>query len=104
MAFRNSWRWQAAMWSAGATSGARPGRFTPMSASWGQRLGLKLIRQTLAAAEAFGFHRVELTVRAENANAIALYRRVGFELEGCLRGDVCVDGVYSDLLVMAVLL
>ena len=69
----------------------------------GQRLGLKLIRQTLAAAEAFGFHRVELTVRAENANAIALYRRVGFELEGCLRDDVCVDGVYSDLLVMAVL-
>ncbi|WP_076867052.1 GNAT family N-acetyltransferase [Bradyrhizobium mercantei] len=70
----------------------------------GQGLGLKLIRQALAASKQFGFRRVELTVRVENANAVALYRKVGFELEGRLRDDVCVDGVYGDLLVMGVLL
>ncbi|MGY4475961.1 N-acetyltransferase family protein [Bradyrhizobium sp. USDA 3364] len=70
----------------------------------GQGLGLRLIQQALAASKRFGFRRVELTVRAENANAVALYRKAGFELEGHLRDDVCVDGVYSDLLVMGVLL
>ncbi|QPF84466.1 GNAT family N-acetyltransferase [Bradyrhizobium genosp. L] len=70
----------------------------------GQGLGLRLIREALTAARQFGFHRVELTVRAENANAIALYRKVGFEIEGRLRDDGCVDGVYCDLLVMGILL
>ncbi|MBR0894141.1 GNAT family N-acetyltransferase [Bradyrhizobium tropiciagri] len=70
----------------------------------GQGLGLRLIQQALAASRQFGFHRVELTVRVENANAVALYRKVGFEFEGRLRDDVCVDGVYGDLLVMGVLL
>ncbi|WP_375786713.1 GNAT family N-acetyltransferase [Bradyrhizobium sp. Pha-3] len=70
----------------------------------GQGLGLRLIERALAASKRFGFHRVELTVRAENANAVALYRKVGFELEGRLRDDVCVDGVYGDLLVMGILL
>lgn len=73
-------------------------------ASRGHGIGLKLIQQALAASKQFGFHRVELTVRAENANAVALYRKVGFELEGRLRDDVCVDSIYGDLLVMGVLL
>ena len=70
----------------------------------GRGLGLTLIQRTLAAARQSGFHRVELTVRPENANAAALYRKVGFELEGRLRDDVQIDGVYSDLLVMGMLL
>src|SRR5262245_2398891 len=40
--------------------------------------GERLMRQTLDAARAFGLHRVELTVRQDNTNAIALYRKIGF--------------------------
>jgi len=69
----------------------------------GQGIGADLIRRTLAAAKAFGFHRVELTVREANANAIALYRKVGFATEGVQRDAVQVDGVYEDLILMAVL-
>src|ERR1700709_373708 len=69
----------------------------------GRGIGAHLIRRTLAAAKAFGFHRVELTVRAAKANAIALYRKVGFATEGVQRDAVQVDGAYEDLILMAVL-
>lgn len=69
----------------------------------GQGIGAALIRRSLAAAKAFGFHRVELTAREDNANALALYRKVGFVTEGVQRHAVKVDGVYEDLILMAVL-
>ena len=40
---------------------------------------------SLAAAQAFGFHRVELTVRENNTVAIELYKKVGFDVEGVQR-------------------
>ena len=69
----------------------------------GQGIGADLIRRTLAAAMAFGFHRIELTVRENNTSAMELYKNVGFEVEGLLRDAVQVDGVYEDLILMAVL-
>jgi RimJ/RimL family protein N-acetyltransferase len=69
----------------------------------GRGLGERLIRQTLDAARVFGFSRVELTVRHDNARAQALYRNVGFETEGRKRRAVLVDGVFYDLIVMAFL-
>jgi len=69
----------------------------------GQGIGGDLIRRALAAAKAFGFHRVELTVREDNANAIALYRKFGFATEGLQRDAVQVDGVYGNVVFMAVL-
>ena len=57
----------------------------------------------VVAAKAFGFHRVELTVREDNTNAIALYKQIGFAKEGVQRDAVRVDGVYEDLILMAVL-
>jgi RimJ/RimL family protein N-acetyltransferase len=64
-------------------------------------IGKELIQRTLAAAREFGFHRVELTVREDNANAIALYKKVGFEIEGLQRDAFLVDGVYENLIMMA---
>ena len=68
-----------------------------------QGIGKPLILRTLGAAREFGFHRVELTVRADNANAIELYKKVGFEIEGRQRDAVQVDGVYENLVLMAML-
>jgi RimJ/RimL family protein N-acetyltransferase len=69
----------------------------------GRGLGERLIRQTLEASHAFGFSRVELTVRDDNAPAQALYRTVGFEVEGRKRCAMRVDGIFYDLVVMALL-
>ena len=69
----------------------------------GQGLGDRLIRQILAAARAFGFNRVELSVRENNAGAIALYKRVGFDIEGLQRNATKVDGVYENVVLMAIL-
>lgn len=68
-----------------------------------QGIGAKLIQQTLVASKQFGFRRVELTVRYNNANAIALYKRFGFEIEGRQRNAVEVDGAFEDLILMALL-
>jgi RimJ/RimL family protein N-acetyltransferase len=68
----------------------------------GQGIGTKLIRSALAAARAFGLHRVELTVREHNTGAIELYKKEGFAVEGVQRDAVLVDGVYEDVVCMAV--
>jgi ribosomal protein S18 acetylase RimI-like enzyme len=70
----------------------------------GQGWGGRLMRQTLDRARAFGLHRVELTVREDNANAIALYRKIGFETEGLMRDAIKVDGVCENVVLMALLL
>ena len=69
----------------------------------GQGLGGRLIRQTLAAAQAFGLTRVELSVRENNEGAVALYKRVGFEIEGLERNATRVDGAYENADLMAIL-
>lgn len=69
----------------------------------GQGIGADLIRRSLGAAKAFRFHRVELTVRENNTSAVELYKKVGFEVEGLQRDAVQVDGVYENVLLMAVL-
>jgi len=48
-----------------------------------------------------GVLRLELTVFADNAAAIGLYRKFGFETEGLLRAYALRDGQYVDTLSMA---
>jgi len=69
----------------------------------GRGLGERLIRQALDAARAFGLLRVELSVRADNTRATALYRKVGFGMEGLKRDAMHVDGEFHDVLLMALL-
>jgi ribosomal protein S18 acetylase RimI-like enzyme len=66
-------------------------------------LGGRLIRQTLDAARAFGLHRVELTVREDNANAIALYSKLGFAIEALMRDAIKVDDACENVVLMALL-
>jgi ribosomal protein S18 acetylase RimI-like enzyme len=71
---------------------------------WRERgLGRRLIERTLEAARAFPLARVELAVRADNDRAIALYRKVGFEVEGRRQRAMLVDGVYYDDMIMGLL-
>jgi ribosomal protein S18 acetylase RimI-like enzyme len=69
----------------------------------GQGVGQRLIARTLEAARAFGLSRVELTVRENNRNAIALYKKFGFETEGIKRNALKIDGRYENLVLMALL-
>jgi ribosomal protein S18 acetylase RimI-like enzyme len=69
----------------------------------GQGIGKRLIPRTLDAARAFGLRRVELTVRENNKSAIALYKKVGFEIEGLQRRAVHLDGADENIVCMAVL-
>ena len=66
-------------------------------------MGRSLINRTLEAARAFPLVRVELSVRADNPSAIALYRKAGFVVEGRRQRALCVDGVYYDDITMALL-
>jgi RimJ/RimL family protein N-acetyltransferase len=69
----------------------------------GKGIGRQLMQQTIDAAFAFGLTRIELTVREGNANAIALYESLGFEIEGFHRNAVCIEGQYENLHSMALL-
>lgn len=72
--------------------------------SWrGKGVGRALLRAALAEAWASGFTRVELTVREDNQAAIALYKAVGFAIEGHHINAMFVDGRYETVLSMAVL-
>jgi ribosomal protein S18 acetylase RimI-like enzyme len=68
-----------------------------------QGIGTRLIRQALEAARAFGFSRIELEVRQNNENAIALYKKTGFVVEGFQRNALRVDGAYENLILMGLL-
>lgn len=66
-------------------------------------IGSALMRATIAKAWAKGLSRIELTVRADNLNAKALYERFGFQTEGLQRRAFMVDGAFYDSYSMALL-
>lgn len=53
--------------------------------------------------EELGLHRLFLRVYADNEQAIRSYEKAGFEKEAYLRDDVCIDGVYRDIVLMGIL-
>lgn len=67
----------------------------------GQGVGTALFKEMEAWARAWGAHRLELTVMPHNAAGLALYKKMGFEIEGTLRDALRVDGVYVDEITMA---
>lgn len=55
------------------------------------------------AFEELHLHRLFLRVFADNQQAIASYEKAGFAKEAYLKDDVCIDGVYRDIVLMAVI-
>lgn len=70
----------------------------------GQGIGRRLLEAAEGWARKVGLHRLELTVMAHNARAIALYKKMGFEAEGVARHSLCVDGAWVDEIDMGKLL
>ena len=74
------------------------------SARWGQGFGADILRTTLETCfESWGCHRVGVRVEADNARALTLYRRAGFQEEGCLRQAAFRDGQHADVLLFGLL-
>lgn len=67
----------------------------------GMGLGGWLLESTLHLAEQRGLRRLELTVHEDNLNAIKLYEKHGFQLEGRKRNAVRIDSRYKNVLMMA---
>ena len=67
----------------------------------GQGIGGKLFEAAEAWARSHDMHRLELRVDEENARGRALYRRMGFEVEGTIPRAVDWDGSWRTHLVMA---
>jgi len=70
----------------------------------GQGLGERLIRAALDAAREAGFERISLSVYARNTRAAALYRKVGFVVEGVRVRGKKLDGEYDDVHIMGLIL
>ena len=72
------------------------------SEAQGQGVGAALMQALVDYADRWAqVLRLELTVYSDNARAIALYRKFGFEVEGTHRAYALRDGAYVDALAMA---
>ncbi|MFI5356550.1 MAG: GNAT family N-acetyltransferase [Opitutales bacterium] len=69
-----------------------------------QKIGQRLIEATIKRASEIGLEKIELSVHASNEPAIALYRSIGFEEEGRKKRGWFVDGIYDDIVLMALAL
>ena len=68
----------------------------------GKGIGSRLLAALIDAAENWhDIHRIDLMVFTDNAPAIGLYRKFGFEIEGTLRNYAFRDGSYADSHIMA---
>ncbi len=70
---------------------------------WQRRgVGTRLMETVIDLADQWlGALRIELTVFTDNAAALALYRKFGFEVEGVHRAWALRDGAYMDVTAMA---
>lgn len=64
--------------------------------------------EAVRAALDFGFdklnlHRIEAQLHPENAASRSLLEKLGFQREGLMRQNYCIDGRYSDTLVYGLL-
>jgi putative acetyltransferase len=72
-------------------------------AAKGSGLATAMVMEAIECMRADGILRVELLVEADNPRGVAFYRKLGFELEGCLKKAYKRAGEtgYVDELIMA---
>lgn len=68
---------------------------------WGNRIGYNLLSQLIEwVKDNKTIKKINLEVREDNRSAIALYKKLGFELEGTIRKNFFADGKYYDSHIM----
>jgi len=71
----------------------------------GQGIGSEVMRRLIEFCRTNGITtKIKLDTRTDNETAVALYRRLGFEIEGELKNDALVNGTYYDIYVMGMML
>jgi RimJ/RimL family protein N-acetyltransferase len=82
------------------------GGFTVSRLFQGKGFGSEILEYVKRSAVNENIKRIELTVDTRNENAINLYRKVGFEIEGTLRNNFKLSstGQYYDEYIMALLI
>jgi RimJ/RimL family protein N-acetyltransferase len=64
---------------------------------WGLGLGRRLMLENIARCRQIGYEQLELSVLAGNDRAIALYKSLGFEIQGTVtHAFKYADGTYAD--------
>lgn len=67
---------------------------------WNQGIGTKMIERLIAFAKSASICVIELEVKEDNENAIALYEKMGFEKIGRYKKYFCIEGTYYDAYLM----
>lgn len=67
----------------------------------GKGVGTSLFTELLDWASGIGLRRLELTVMTKNQGAIALYTKMGFEIEGTKKDSMFKDGQFYDEFYMS---
>lgn len=80
------------------------GIFIGETAARGRGIGTRAARLMIG----YGFrelalHKIFLRVFADNIQAVRSYEKAGFIREAYLKDDVCIGGIYRDMLLMAVI-
>ncbi len=69
---------------------------------WGQGIGREATELLLEwAFDDLGLNKVKLDVVARNERAVAMYERLGFEVDARLRNHLIADDEFDDLLLMS---
>lgn len=72
--------------------------------SWNLGIGKELIKYLINwAKENKSIYKISLRVRNDNENAIYLYKKLGFEEEGILKGEMMCNGTLYDLIYMGLM-
>ena len=71
---------------------------------WGQGYMTEALRVAIRNGfERMGLNRIDALVYVDNVPSVRLLQRLGFKQEGLLRAYFCLDGVYYDHLLFALL-
>ena len=71
----------------------------------GKGIGTELMNQLIEWAKNNGItKKISLITRADNIKAVSLYMKFGFVVEGCIKNQALIDGVYYDAYMMGLFL